>query len=311
MTAVLTGVTGKSGRYAIERLCERKKELDGCRFRAVVRSEEKAAFLRESGLPIELFFGSVDDEAFLLHVMDGADTLLHIVGIHTSERVIPCAIRAGIRRILTVHTTGVYSRYKSAGEEYRRIDDTVKRLCAEAGVSLSILRPTMIYGGLDDENVAKFIAMMDRFPVMPIVSGARFALQPVHRHDLGRAYADALLCGETAGRDYVLSGKDPIDLRDMLACIAGDLGKKPRFLSVPYPIAISGAWLVYLATLTKLDYREKVQRLVEPRAYPHDDATRDFGYAPVGFPEGVKDEVAAYLAKKNADLPPRAPRTEN
>ena len=300
MTAVLTGVTGKSGRYAIERLCERKKELDGCRFRAVVRSEEKAAFLRESGLPIELFFGSVDDEAFLLHVMDGADTLLHIVGIHTSERVIPCAIRAGIRRILTVHTTGVYSRYKSAGEEYRRIDDTVKRLCAEAGVSLSILRPTMIYGGLDDENVVKFITMMDRLPIMPVVSGARFALQPVHRRDLGRAYADALLSDKTAGKDYVLSGKDPIDLRDMLQTIADGLGKRAKFVSFPYWFAISGAWIVYLLSVTKVDYREKVQRLVEPRAYPHEEATKDFGYDPLSFEDGVKGEVEAYLERKKA-----------
>jgi uncharacterized protein YbjT (DUF2867 family) len=232
--------------------------------------------------------------------MLGADTLLHIVGIHTSPRVVDCAIRAGIRRIVVVHTTGVYSRYKSAGEDYRRIDADVTRLCAETGVLLTILRPTMIYGGLDDENVCKFIAMMDRLPVMPVVSGARFARQPVHRRDLGRAYADALLCEAAAGKDYVLSGKSPIDLRDMLRVIAGSLGKPARFVSVPYWFAIAGAWGLYFVSLTRVDYREKVQRLVEPRAYPHDDATMDFGYDPVDFETGVKDEVASYVAQKKS-----------
>ena len=298
MTAVLTGVTGKSGQYAMERLTERKDELHECQFRAIVRSPEKAAFIERSGLNIELCVGSIDDEALLLNTMYGVDTLLHIVGIHTSPKVVDIAIRAGIRRVIVVHTTGVYSKYKSAGTEYKRIDEEVTRMCRETGVALTILRPTMIYGGLDDANVAKFISMVDRFPVMPVVSGARFALQPVHRRDLGRAYADVLLSEKTVGKDYVLSGKEPIDLRDMLATIAGDLGKPARFFSFPYWFAIAGAWGLYLLSFKRIDYRERVQRLVEPRAYSHDEATKDFGYNPLSFADGVKGEVEAYLTRK-------------
>jgi len=295
---VLTGVTGKSGQYAIERLIERKEELSSVHFRAIVRSREKTQFLAVSGLSLDVCVGDVDDDAFLLNVFSGADTLLHVVGIHTSLHVIPLAIQAGIKRIITVHTTGVYSKYKSASAEYNQIDAKITRFCAEASVDLTILRPTMIYGGLDDENIVKFIAMMDRLPVMPVVSGARFVLQPVHRRDLGRAYADVLLSDATVGKDYVLSGAEPITLRDMLTVIAEHLGKSARFVSVPYWVAISGAWALYLASLTKIDYREKVQRLVEPRAYPHDEATRDFSYTPMGFLEGVKGEVEAYLEHK-------------
>ncbi len=298
-TTVITGATGKTGRYAIERLLERKAELDNRRFRAVVRSPEKAGFIEKSGLAVDLLAGSIDDKAFMKRALIGADTLLHIAGIHFSPKLIPLAIDAGVKRIIAVHTTGVYSKYKSAGAEYARIDETITRLCHENGVALSILRPTMIYGGLDDENVCKFIAMMDKLPVMPVVSGARFALQPVHRRDLGSAYADVLLDETTAGKDYVLSGGEPILLRDMLRSIAEYLQKPARFFSVPYWVAIAGAWGLYLASLTKIDYREKVQRLVEPRAYPHDDATRDFGFDPVGFIEGVKGEVEQYLLRKS------------
>jgi uncharacterized protein YbjT (DUF2867 family) len=298
MTVVFTGITGKTGIYAVERLIERKAELHGCRFRAVVRSPEKTQFLKDCGLPIELYYGSVDDVAFFKNVCAGADTLLHIVGIHTSGKVIPIAVSAGIKRIIAVHTTGVYSKYKSASSEYQKIDQEITDICREYSVALTILRPTMIYGGLDDENVVKFIGMMDRLPVMPVVSGARFALQPVHRRDLGRAYADVLLSESTVGKDYVLSGKEPVMLRDMLSVIASYLHKPSRLVSIPYWIAICGAWALYLFSLTKIDYREKVQRLVEPRAYPHDDATRDFGYEPVSFEEGVQDEMKEYLIRK-------------
>jgi len=298
-TAVITGATGKSGQYTIERLMERMDELAGCQIRAVVRSREKAAFIAESGLPVSLYVGDIADESFLLEAFTGADVLLHIVGIHTSRKVVPLAIRAGIKRIIVVHTTGIYSKYKSAGAEYLRIDADITKMCQEAGVALSILRPTMIYGGLDDENVVKFITMMDKFPIMPVVSGARFVLQPVHRRDLGRAYADVLLSKNTTGKDYVLSGKEPITLRDMLSVIAEYLQKPAKFVSLPYWIAISGAWTLFILSFTKVDYREKVQRLVEPRAYSHDEATQDFGYDPVDFREGVWGEVASYLAQKH------------
>lgn len=296
---LLTGVTGHSGRYAIERLIERKSELEGMRFRALVRETSDVTQLRANGLDIELIFGDIRDDATLQKALVGVDTLLHIVGILDSPRVMQFAIEAGVRRAILVHTTGAYSKYKSASSAYLAVDAQVTQMAQDAGVKLTILRPTMIYGGVDDQNVITFIRMMDRLPVMPVVSGARFALQPVHRRDLGHAYADVLLAEEaTVGKNYDLSGKEPIQLREMLTVMAHALNKQPRFFSVPYPVAIAGAWAVYLLTVTKVDYREKVQRLVEPRAYAHDAATLDFGYAPMDFATGVQGEIAEYLALK-------------
>ena len=297
-TILITGATGKSGRYALERLAERKEELKNWKIRAVVRSLEKAADLSEYELPLEPMIGSIEDRSFMKQALSGVDILLHIAGIQLSPELLPLAVESGVKRIIAVHTTGVYSKYKSANAEYKKTDAVATQLCRENGVALTILRPTMIYGGLDDENVCKFIAMMDKLPIMPTVSGARFALQPVHRRDLGRAYTDVLLNEATAGKNYILSGKEPILLRDMLTVIAGYLHKPARFVSMPYWMAISGAWVLYLLTLSKIDYREKVQRLVEPRAYPHDEATLDFGYQPAGFAEGVKGEVEDYLKHK-------------
>ncbi len=296
----MTGATGHSGQYAIERLAERKGELSGLRFRALVRGASDVTRIQGSGLPIELLYGDIHDADVLKNGMHGADTVLHIVGIHASLQVMRAAVAAGVRRVILVHTTGIYSKYKSASSAYIEIDREVTRLAREGGILLTILRPTMIYGGVDDQNVITFIRMMDRLPIMPVVSGARFALQPIHRRDLGHAYADVLLAeAATAGKNYDLSGKEPVTLREMLCVIAGKLGKeRARFFSVPFRLAFAGAWGVYLLTFTKVDCREKVQRLVEPRAYPHTEATKDFGFAPVDFTEGVAGEIAAYLQQR-------------
>ncbi len=299
-TVFITGLTGRTGTCFCERLAEERRERAlSFRFVAVARAQSDTAAILRCPVPIEIVTGDITDEARLIEQMRGADTLLHIAGIHWSEGVVRAAVAAGIRRLIVVHTTGIYSKYKSAGKEYRRIDAICERLAAEAGASLTVLRPTMIYGDLDDQNVIKFIRMADRLPVMPVVSGARFMLQPVHREDLAAAYLDVLTHpDETRDKQYVLSGERPILLREMLAGIAGCLGKRIRFLSVPYAFAIAGAWALYLLSIGRIDYREKVQRLVEPRAYAHDEAARDFGYRPMPFSEGIRREVARYLLQK-------------
>ena len=52
---------------------------------------------------------------------------------------------------------------------------------------------------------------------------------------------------------------------------------------------------MYLITIGKVDYREKVQRLTEPRAFSHEEANQDFGYSPMSFEEGIINEISEYL----------------
>lgn len=268
---------------------------------AVLRESSDPANIDQCCLPIEKRIGDLTDESFLTKAMEDVDTVLHIAGIHWSLPVAKAAAVAGVRRMILVHTTGIYSKYKAAGEEYRQIDVACEEIARRSGMILTILRPTMIYGGTNDGNMVRFIKLVDRFPIIPVVSGARYLLQPVHREDLGRAYLQVLCQPEsTDGKQYVLSGEKPILLRDILQEIAQHLGKPAKFFSVPFWMAFAGAWFFYMISIGKLDLREKVQRLVEDRSYPHDDAARDFGYQPMAFSKGLSREVQDYLLGRKA-----------
>lgn len=299
---VLTGVTGrKSGATFAEYLANNKRTLsdyfDG--IRVICRSSSDTDNLTRLLSLTEICRGSFDNQNFLEKAMSGADTVVHIAWIKKSRAIVDAAVKANVRRLILVHTTGIYSKYKEAGEEYRQIDAYVEEKCKAHGIVLTILRPTMIYGNRFDQNVIKFIRMVDKLPIMPIVNDARYALQPVHYKDLGKAYYDVLMQEEvTANKNYDLSGGEIIDLRDMLKVIGENLGKNVRFASCPYPIAYGGAWLIYTLTFGKMDFREKVQRLCEPRAYSHEAAARDFGYSPMTFREGIVDEIREYLEMK-------------
>ena len=173
-------------------------------------------------------------------------------------------------------------------------------MCKSKNIILTILRPTMIYGTINDRNVASFIKMVDTLPFMPVVNNAEYELQPVHFADLGKAYYDVLVNEKiTGGHDYILSGGEEITLRDMLIEMGAYLSRKMRFVSFPFWFAYSGAWLLYLVSIGKMDYREKVQRLCEPRVYPHEEASRDFGYSPRTFRSAIGEEVREYMEAKN------------
>lgn len=299
----ITGVTGKSGRVFAQFLSDNSdavKEMfpGGILLLLHKKGEHDEEILSE--FKTERVYGDLNDTEFLNDKLAGVDTIVHIAGIHWSRELTTVAANLYVRRMIMVHTTGIYSKYKEAGEEYRNIDEYVYQMCRSKNIVLSILRPTMIYGTITDKNVATFIKMVDKLPVMPVVNNANYALQPVHYKDLGKAYYDVLMNEEiTGGHDYVLSGGEEITLRDMLTEMGAYLSKRMRFISVPFPIAFAGAWVVYLLTIKKIDLREKVQRLCEPRVYPHEEATRDFGYAPRTFRSGIGDEVTEYMRKRD------------
>ena len=305
----ITGATGKkSGGAFIRRLAAHRDALAGLYaepYRVLARPSSDTTELLELLPDTDVRRGDFSDEAFLKDALTGVDTLVHIAGIKLSLPLVRAAAACGVRRLILVHTTGIYSKYKAAGEEYRQIDAEVYAICRQFSMLLTILRPTMIYGAPTDHNVNVFIRMVDKYPLMPVVNGARYELQPVWCEDLAAAYLAVLTHEEaTAGKDYDISGGAPILLRDMLKEIGAQLGKKRvRFFSVPYGLAYAGALGVYGLTLGRKDLREKVQRLCEPRVYSHEAASRDFGYAPVEFPVGVRSEIREYLAAK-------APRPE-
>lgn len=299
---ILIGVTGpKSGGVLVEHISRHLDKIntlfpDG--ISVICRETSKIDKLKKLLPNAAINRGSLTDKVFLEKAIDGADTIIHIAGIHWSREIADVSVVCNVRRLVLVHTTGIYSKYKAAGEEYKHIDDYVYKTCKENNILLTILRPTMIYGNIADMNVVKFISMVDKLPIMPVVNGAKYELQPVHYRDLAGAYYAVLINEDaTADRNFNLSGGEPILLRDMLIEIGNNLGKKVKFISCPFPIAYAGASLLYVLTIGKKDYREKVQRLCEPRVYSHAEATKAFGYLPRTFQAGIVNEVKQYREK--------------
>lgn len=296
---LITGITGRSGKYFGNILI--KNKFEG-KIVALIRDENKFKNMFGQQNIIDYVIGDLTNEETIADIItkNQIETIFHIYNIKHSLNIVKSALSSGcVKRLILVHTTGIYSKYKSAGAEYLEIESKIFDMLKGSNISLTILRPTMIYGSLDDKNISTFIKLVDKFRIFPLVGGGKYELQPVNHVDLGNAYYQVLINPDiTKNKNYTLSGGTVVYLKDILQNVSKLLHKKTWFVNVPFWLAYSAANIVCFLSFKKIDYREKVQRLVEPRAYTNTDAVNDFGYSPIDFYDGLKDEVKLYIDSK-------------
>lgn len=294
---LVTGITGHTGRYFLKELIDNKYEGQ---IRCVVRESSDTSLLDNSGLDIEKVIGDLDDPNFIDRVMTDVKTVMHIYNIHHSPLIVRAANEKKIKRAILVHTTGIYSEFKYASEGYKRIEKEIQELINEPNYStnITILRPSMIYGDLCDKNMSKFIKMVDKLKIMPLINDGNCLIQPVNARDLGKTFYTVLMSPEVPnGKAYDLSGEKPISMIDAFKTISKELNKKTVYISVPLSLGVLMARVLNTITLGKIDYVERVQRMGENRNYSHDHATQDFNYNPMTFEKGIQIEVREYLEK--------------
>lgn len=294
---LVTGITGHTGRYFLLELIKNKYDEP---IRCIVRETSDTSMLDNSGLNIEKVYGDLNDKEFIRKALNGVDNIMHIYNIHHSPMIVEAAIENNVKRAILVHTTGIYSNFKYASQEYKDVEKKVTEMTSKSNcpTKVTILRPTMIYGDLCDSNMSKFIKMIDKFRIIPVINGGRSLIQPVNARDLGKAFYTVLTSpGKTAGKAYDLSGERSLQMIEVFKMISDNLNKKTTFVSVPLGFGVVLAQIVKVLTLGKIDYIERVQRMGEDRSYPHAEAKKDFNYNPMSFEDGIEIEVNQYLKK--------------
>ena len=306
----ITGITGHSGKWFLERL---EKEGYRGKIRCVMKEKKSAApekyeIFENRKLDVEFAVGSLEDEAFLLESLKGVRTILHIAGINLSPGIVKSAMLNKVDWIILVHTTGRFSKYKSASQEYIRIEDAILELCKESlqglhKLNCTILRPTMIYGSSKDKNMYRLVNYLDRHVLFPLFGDGSNLMQPVHARDLGNAYYDVLVHKDAPlNKAYNLSGAEPITYRNIIQTIRSQLGSKTAIVSLPMSLSILAAKVYNFLFKNAIITVEQVMRMQEDKDFNHDEASRDFGYAPLRFEDGIKEEVEEYLSGVRIDF---------
>jgi nucleoside-diphosphate-sugar epimerase len=283
---LVTGASGHSARYFFENLSAENYNKE---IKCLVRKGSKVEHLKRYNLKLKLIEVDYNDVDDLKKSMKGSKTVLHTANITLSTNVIKAGAEVGIDWFICVHTTGRYSKFKSASAEYIEIED---RLINEHS-NLTILRPTIIYGSSSDRNFWRLIKFINAYRFFPVFGSGKNLMQPVNADDLGSAYLKVLKNKSSCyGKQYNLSGRDQISYISILREIATGLDKKVFFVHLPMWLSLMGAYAGKIIMRSRFPITvEQVLRMKEDKIFSYENAKHDFGYTPMKFKHGILREV--------------------
>ena len=146
------------------------------------------------------------------------------------KKLVEFAKDCGVRKLVHVSANGV----KREGTPYQKSKWEGEEIVQKSGLNYTILRPSIILG--HDPAVYNFLQVVDRLlkmPVVPLIGGGGFRLQPVSRERVSDTITMALKNSKFDGKTIKLCGERILTMGDILRERAREKGLMRVFLPIP------------------------------------------------------------------------------
>jgi nucleoside-diphosphate-sugar epimerase len=224
--------------------------------------------------------------------MRGTDALVNIasLGFGHADSIVRAAREAGIQRAVFVSTTAIFTQLNARSKQVRL---AAEHAIEASGLKYTVLRPTMIYGSPRDRNMWRLIRFMRYLSVVPVFGDGNSLQQPIYVGDVAQAIVSCLCNEQTVGKSYNIAGNSPLTYNQVIDTIARQMQKRVWKIHIPSAPIVN---LLKFSEQLHLPFpikAEQVLRLNENKAFPYEEARRDFGFAPSLFEEGIKMELSS------------------
>ena len=220
-TVALTGASGCVGGHVLSALLKR-----GHGVRALIRSPQSFTRPSTGAGSLEVIEGELADAAACEQLVDGADAVVHLVGIidergagsfhevhvEGTRSVLSAATAAGIDRWVQMSALGAR---EDARSRYHQTKYEAEQLVREQMARWTILRPSIIHGPdgefmqmVRDFWVKLFPPFVPYFGAGPAGLGGAGRLQPVWVEDVATVAAESLTRPIAEGQVYPMGGPD-------------------------------------------------------------------------------------------------------
>ena len=183
-------------------------------------------------------------------------------------------------KIILVSTLGSESPNPAYSNTYRYIDS----LALNCPYSVSILKPSMIYGHFSDKNISRMFRFIEKYRFFPSFSGFSIGyFQPVYFMDVARAVV-ILFSNDCCGV-YNICGPECISYHSFFRSISSALGFKVFLIPVPFIELILRVFSPF--SRSSFAFLEKLERLKEYKCFANSRVWSDFGLYPLSVSEGL------------------------
>ncbi|MDB9393337.1 SDR family oxidoreductase [Microcystis aeruginosa] len=231
MKVLVVGATGTLGRQIVRHAIDQ-----GHQVRCLVRSQRKAAFLKEWGA--ELVGGTLRDKSTIITALEGMDAVIDAATARATDsasikqvdwdgkvNLIQAAKTAGVDRFIFF---SILNAEKYPNVPLMEIKRCTEKFLAESGLKYTILRPCGFMQGLIGQYA---IPMLDNQTVW--ITGESTAIAYMDSQDIAKFAVRALEVPETVGQSYPVVGSKAWKAEEIIEVCERLSGKEGKIWRLP------------------------------------------------------------------------------
>ena len=197
---------------------------------------------------------------------------IRAVNVEGSRKIFEAARAAKIPKIIFISSISAFDGCRSL---YGQAKLEIEKIALENGAL--VIRPGLVYGNHPGGMVGKLVAQIRKSSVIPVIGGSQMQFL-LHDEDLC-AFIEKFAAGNIALAPRVLTAANdqPLAFRQLLLEIARALGKKPKFIPLPWRLVWLGLKSAEMCGL-KLNFRsDSLVSLMHPNPQPDFSANAKAG----------------------------------
>ncbi len=279
---VLIGATNFLGPAVLQKLLD-----SGHKVKCFVRAGSDTQKLKEIKGEKEISPGNLNSLDSIYSSIKEAEAVIYLPDLKNTyyvKNLIGAANRAKLNRVIFIGSTTVLVPQEN---EEKKAKLKSEKMIEKSKLDYTILRPTMIYGSPKDTNFSKMLKFIKENNYFYTFGSGENLIQPVYIEDIAQAIINILKNEKTYRKTYEIPGKEPLTYNKMLDIVKDKT--KINFKVRKMPIGPSKFFVNIYSKLSKKPKLDtgQIDRLQYDKAYPYDDARRDFEYSPINFEEGI------------------------
>jgi nucleoside-diphosphate-sugar epimerase len=149
--------------------------------------------------------------------------------VTATGNVISAARQNSVPHVVHISSSVVNSMARDFYTESKRAQE---KLVVESGLSVCVLRPTLMFGWFDRKHLGWLARFMQRAPVFPIPGDGRYLRQPLYVGD----FCDVVIsCIEKPrpGQSFNISGQEKVDYIDLIRAVKAATKSRTPVIQIP------------------------------------------------------------------------------
>lgn len=283
---LITGATGFVGRNLIKRLSNTSKVR--CLIRKDINLGENVHSIKGDLLNIKSLEEATKDIDTVIHsaaiIKSNKKEEFKKVNVKGTKNLVNACVKNGVKRFIHISSCDVILRNK---HDYAYSKLEAEKFVKNSGLDYFIIRPTVIYGKDDKENLGILFNIIKKYPFAPVMGKGNYQLQPVYIEDVINIIFKCLN-SKKINKTYFVAGPKALTFNEIIDEASKVLSKK--IIKIHFPLPLLRILLKPYEMLAKnpsLTYK-KLLSVTENKICDISKTKKDLDFKPLKFEEGLK-----------------------